>query len=94
MTKHVSMDRNALNLFIEHSEEHWWEQNIFCSFTTPQAFWQRSASGALSTLMTSVVLYSLTWATLMSPGKEGTRVWGITVCPVSIESNLFLLLFI
>ena len=29
----------ALNLFIEHSGEHWWEQNIFCSFTTPQAFW-------------------------------------------------------
>ena len=24
----------ALNLFIEHSGEHWWEQNIFCSFTS------------------------------------------------------------
>ena len=29
----------ALNLFIEHSGEHWWEWNIFCLFTTPQAFW-------------------------------------------------------
>ena len=34
-------------------------QNIFCSFTTPQAFWQSSAPDALSTLLTSVVLYSL-----------------------------------
>ena len=22
-------------LFIEHSGENWWEQNVFCSFTTP-----------------------------------------------------------
>ena len=29
----------APNLFIEHSGEHWWEHNIFCSFTTLQAFW-------------------------------------------------------
>ena len=29
----------------------------------------------LSTLVTSVVLYSLTWATLMSPGKDETRVY-------------------
>ena len=29
---------------------------FFCSFTTPQAFWQSSAPGALSTLVTSVVL--------------------------------------
>ena len=49
---------------------------FFCSFTTPQAFWQSSAPGALSTLVTSVVLYSLTRATLMSPGKDGTRVCG------------------
>ena len=61
-TKHVSVDKYALNLFIEHSGEHWWEQNIFCSFTTPQAFWQSSAPGALSTLVISVVLYSLTRA--------------------------------
>ena len=26
----------ALNLFIEHSGKHWWEQNAFCSFTIPQ----------------------------------------------------------
>ena len=49
---------------------------FFCSFTTPQAFWQSSSPGALSTLVTSVVLYSLTRATLMSPGKDETRVCG------------------
>ena len=70
------VDIYALNLFIELSGEHWWEQNIFCSFTTPQAFWQSLAPGALSTLVTSVVLYLLTWATLMSPGKDETRVCG------------------
>ena len=48
----------------------------FCSFTTPQAFWQSSAPGALSTLVTSVVLYSLTRATLMSRGKNETLVCG------------------
>ena len=41
-----------------------------------QAFWQSSAPGVLSTLVTSVVLYSLTRATLMSPGKDETRVCG------------------
>ena len=49
---------------------------FFCSFTTLQAFWQSSAPGVLSTLVTSVVLYSLTRATLMSPGKDETRVCG------------------
>ena len=43
---------------------------------TPQAPWQSSAPGALSTLVTSVVLYSLTRATLMSTGKDETRVCG------------------
>ena len=38
--------------------------------------WQNSAPGALSTLVTSVVLNSLTQATLMSPGKDKTRVCG------------------
>ena len=66
----------ALNLFIEHSGEHWWEQNTLCSFTTPQAFWQSSGPGALSILITSVVLYSLTRATLMSPRKDETYVCG------------------
>ena len=28
-TKHVYVDMYTLNLFIEHSREHWWEQNIF-----------------------------------------------------------------
>ena len=76
MTKHMSVDIYTLNLFIEHSGEHWWEQNIFCSFTTPQAFWKSSVPGALSTLVTSVVLYSLTRATLTGPGKDATRVCG------------------
>ena len=43
---------------------------------TPQAFWQSSAPGALSTLVPSVVLYSLTRAPLMSSGKDETRVCG------------------
>ena len=49
---------------------------FFCSFTTPQTFWQSSALRALSILVTSVFLYSLTRATLMSPGKDETRVCG------------------
>ena len=69
----------ALNLFVEHSGEHWWEWNIFCLLTTPQAFWQSSALGALGTLVTSVVLYSLTRATLTSLGKDETRVCGYTL---------------
>ena len=59
------MDIYALNLFI-----------VFCSFTTQQVFWQSSAPGALSTLVASVVLYSLTRAALMSHGKDETRVCG------------------
>ena len=51
---------------------------------TPQAFWQSSASAALSTLVSSVVLYSLTRATLMSPGKDETRVCGYTYIYTSI----------
>ena len=38
--------------------------------------WKSSAPGSLSTLVTSVVLYSLTRATMMSPGKDETRVCG------------------
>ena len=76
----------ALNLFIEHSGEHWWEQNTLCSFTTPQAFWQSSGPGALSTLVTSVVLCSLTRATLMSPGKDEIRVCGYTFWIYSLST--------
>ena len=39
-------------------------------------FWLSSALGVLSTLVTSVVLYSLTRATLMSPGQSKTYVCG------------------
>ena len=46
----------------------------FCSFTPPKSFWQSSAPGFLSTLVTPVVLCSLTRATLMSPGKDEARV--------------------
>ena len=45
-------------------------------YTTLQAFWQSSAPGALSSLVASVVLYSLTRATLTSPGKDETCVCG------------------
>ena len=44
-------------------------------------FWKSSAPAALSTLLTSVVLYSLARATLMSPGKEETRVCGCIYLP-------------
>ena len=54
--------------------------SLSLSFTTPQAFWRISAAGALSTPVTSVVLYSLTRATLMSPGKDETRVCRLRVC--------------
>ena len=43
---------------------------------SPQAFWLSSAPGSLSTLVTSVILYSLTRATLMTPGKVEARVCG------------------
>ena len=66
----------ALNLIIDHSGELWWEHNILHFFTTPQPFLQSSAPGALSTVVTSVVLYVLTRATLMTPGKDKTRVCG------------------
>ena len=42
---------------------------------TPQAFWQSSAPRALSTLVTSVVLYWLTRATPASSGKDETRIY-------------------
>ena len=45
---------------------------------SPQAFWPSSAPSVLSTLVTSVVLYALTQATLMSPGQDETRVSGYT----------------
>ena len=37
---------------------------------------EQSSAGALITLVTSVVLYSLTRATLISPGKDETRLCG------------------
>ena len=43
---------------------------------SPRAFWLSSAPGVLSILVTSVVLYSLTRATLMNPGQDETRVCG------------------
>ena len=43
---------------------------------SPQTFWLSSAPGALSTLVTSVVLFLLTQGTLMSPGQDKTRVCG------------------
>ena len=62
---------SALNLFIENTDE-----NRIFFVLSPQACWQSSVSGALSTLVTSAVLYSLTGATVMSPGKDETRVCG------------------
>ena len=52
------------------------DENKIFFVRSPQAFWLSSAPGVLSTLVISVVLYSLTRATLMSPGQEETRVCG------------------
>ena len=89
-----------LNLFIENSGEHWWEQNILCSFTATQAFQESSAPGAWSTLVTSVVLYELTQATLMRPGKDETRFCGYILWIFSLsnlentdENRIFFVLF-
>ena len=45
---------------------------IFCLLTT--SILAKLSNCGLSTLVTSVVLYSLTQATLMSPGQDETRV--------------------
>ena len=73
--------------------------NTVCSFTIPQVFWQSSAPGALSTLVTSVVLYSLTRATMMSPGNDETHICGYTLWIYSLsllenldENRIFLVL--
>ena len=57
-------------------------------------FWQSSAPGALSTLATSVVLYSLTRATLMSPGKDETRVCGYIYIYIYIYIHIFVYIYI
>ena len=59
----------------------------FYSFTTPQAFWKSSAPGALSTLVTSVVFYLLTRATLISLGKDKTCVCGYIYTGVNTEGK-------
>ena len=69
-TKHVSVDIYVVTLFIQHTDEN----KVFFVCST-QTFWLSSAPGALSTLVTSVVLYSLTRATLMSREKDETRVY-------------------
>ena len=76
----------TISLFIEHPGEHWWKQNIFCLLTTPQVFWQSLAPGAMRTLVTSVVFYCLTWATLTSPGKDETLAYVYTVRIYSLST--------
>ena len=60
---------------------------------SPQAFWQSSAPGALSTLVTSVILYS-TRATLRSSGKDETRVCGYIYIYIYIYILLNYILYI
>ena len=50
------------------------DENRIFFVRSPQAFWQSLAPGALRTLGTLVVLYSLNQATMTSPGKNETRV--------------------
>ena len=65
----------------------WIEYILF--FRKGQAFCQSSAPGTFSTLAISVVLYSLTRAILMIPGKEERRVRGYTlwINPLSSLEN-------
>ena len=55
-----------------------------------KTFWQSSETGVLSTLVTSVVLYLLTRATVMSPGKEETRVCRYIYIYIYIYIKLYL----
>ena len=83
---------NFLYFFYLHPHS---ELIFFCSFTTPQEFWQSSATGALSTLVLSVVvLYSLTRATLMSTGKEETRVCGYMYIYIYTYIYIYIYLYI
>ena len=83
----------ALNLFIEHSGEQWWEENIFVRSPYHKHFWQSSAPGALSTPVTSVVKYSLTWATLMSPGKDEARACGYIYIYIYIYTHIYIYMY-
>ena len=56
---------------------------------SPQAFRQSAAPGAFSTLVASVVLYSLSRATIRSPGKDKTR-----VCDIYIYIYLYIYVYI
>ena len=58
---------------------------------SPQAFQQSSAPAALSTLVTSVIFYSLTRATMMTPWKDETLVCGYIY--IYIYIYVFLLSF-
>ena len=49
-----------------------------------------SALGALSTLVTIGVLYWLTRATLMSPGKDETRVCGYVYIYIYIHMHIYI----
>ena len=57
---------------------------------SPQTFWLSSAPGALSTLVTSVDLFSLTQGTLMSPGQDETRVCGYIYIYICIFVYLYI----
>ena len=76
----------TLNLLIEFCGEHWWQENIFRSFTRPQAFYQSSAPAVLSTLVSSVVLYLLIQATLIIPGNDETQVCAHTLWIYSMST--------
>ena len=78
--------KNALNKFMEHFGEECWEENNFWSFAIPQSFWKRWAPGVFSTILISVVLNSLTWATRMSPGKDEIRVCGYALWIYSLST--------
>ena len=55
---------------------------------SPQAFWLSLAPGTFSTLVTSVVLYLVTRATLVGPGQDKAHVCGTPLMsPTDGESH-------
>ena len=66
------------------------DENKIFFVRSPQVFQQISAPGALSSLVTSVVLYALTRATLITPGKDETRVCGYIYVYIHIYIYIYI----
>ena len=87
-TRNMCMCICTLWIYLLSTLENTDENKIFF-VRSPQAFWLSSAPGVLSTLVISVVFYSLTWATLMSPGQDKTHVCVYMCVCVSIYIYIY-----